>query len=127
MAVADGTSTSSSSSTTRELLLEPLYSSLLAEGSPTASLLNFTLEQHRPLGCTIEESLARVETTVDDLDLNQPSRKAQDTRLPYVFVSKVQPKSYAQAAGLQVGDVIVGSSGLFGTVEDVTHAGIDKM
>jgi len=59
----------------------------------------FLLSEHRPLGCTIEESLAPND--------------------PYVFVSHLQEGGFAAQAGLAVGDVIVGVTGLFGELEHV--------
>ena len=44
----------------------------------------FVLEEHRPLGCTVEESLAQEDA---------------------VFVTSVKAGGFAEAAGLQVGDV----------------------
>jgi predicted metalloprotease with PDZ domain len=79
--------------------------------SDATSRLNFTLTNHVPLGCIIDESLA-VSSSSERL----------------VFISQIKDQSNAQAAGLQVGDVIVGVSSLFGTlVENVTFAGIEKM
>jgi S1-C subfamily serine protease len=73
---------------------------------PDAELTSMVLLPHRPLGCTVEESLAGDE---------------------HVFVQKVFPNSLAEQAGLRVGDVIVGVSDLFGTVVDVTGAGIERV
>ncbi|GKY92311.1 hypothetical protein MPSEU_000202200 [Mayamaea pseudoterrestris] len=105
-----------------ELIAEPSYASLLTsksfDGTSSPALLNFTLHQHRPLGCTIEESLAACD---------ERSGSMADNVMPFVFVSKVQPQGYAHQAGLQVGDVIVGTSGLFGDVIDVTRAGMNKI
>jgi hypothetical protein len=71
-------------------------------------LVNVTLTKHRPLGCIVEESVALTNT------------------LPHlVFVASVSPNGHAAKAGIQVGDVIVAMSGLFGQVESVLGQGID--
>ena len=80
-----------------------------------AQLLELSIFPHRPLGCTVEESLAALE---------QSSSSAHN----YVFVSKVVPGGNAEHAGLQTGDVLVGLSGLFdGEIMDVAHVGVEKM
>ena len=72
-----------------------------------ASFLELELASHKPsLGCTAEESLALG---------------------AYVFVSKVVPDGNADMAGVKVGDVIVGATGLFGELEDVCGLGIEKV
>jgi hypothetical protein len=120
----------SDSNNNHETIAEPSYTSLLTSTCNSSSngampvLLNFTLAEHRPLGCTIEESLA---ASIDGNEPQGESINSQNQGLPYVFVSKVQPESLAQIAGLQVGDVVVGTTGLFGQILDVTLAGIDKM
>lgn len=79
----------------------------LLEGSET--LLLTLNDGHRPMGCTIEESLA-------------------DGK--YVFVSSVTPGGFADEAGLKHGDVITGLSDVFSEdqgIKDVTFAGIEKM
>jgi hypothetical protein len=73
---------------------------------PGAEFLEFVLSPHRPLGCTVEESLA-------------------DTR--HIFVTKVAVQGYAGQAGLLPGDVVVGVTNLFGALTDVTGVGIDKV
>jgi hypothetical protein len=73
---------------------------------PNAEFLEFVLSPHRPLGCTVEESLA-------------------DTR--HIFVTKVTGEGFAGQAGLLPGDVIVGVSDLFGVLTGVTGLGIDKV
>jgi S1-C subfamily serine protease len=75
-----------------------------------AEYLEFELFPHRPLGCTVDESLA---VTTDKRE--------------YVFVSKVNPGGNAEKAGLRTGDVIVGITGIFGDFEDVGGEGIDKV
>jgi len=58
-----------------------------------AQFLDLTLSPHRPLGCTVEESLGEG---------------------GYVFVSKVNEDSYGARGGLEVGDVLVACSNIFG-------------
>jgi hypothetical protein len=67
-----------------------------------------TLVEHRPMGCIVEESLA---TTVTGT----------------VFVASVKQGGNAALAGVVPGDVIVGITGLFGELEDVSGMGIDKV
>jgi len=71
---------------------------------PDADYEAFKLLPHRPLGCTVEETLGEGD---------------------HVFVSKVKSDSIAEKAGIQVGDVIVGVSGLFGEVQGVSGLGLD--
>jgi S1-C subfamily serine protease len=75
-----------------------------------AEMLELNLEEHRPLGCTVEEALGK---GCEKL----------------VFVSKIVPGGCAAQAGMQVGDVVVGVSSLLGHdgMEDVTRAGIDRV
>jgi hypothetical protein len=73
---------------------------------PDAEFLEFVLSPHRPLGCTVEESLA-------------------DAR--HIFVTKVTLEGYSGVAGLLPGDVIVGVTDLFGDLTDATGLGIDKV
>jgi hypothetical protein len=73
---------------------------------PNAEFLEFLLSPHRPLGCTVEESLA-------------------DAR--HIFVTKVAEAGFSGRAGLLPGDVIVGVTDLFGALTDVTGLGIDKV
>lgn len=71
-----------------------------------AEYIDMKVLPHRPLGCTVEESLAGG---------------------GHVFVSKVVEGGYAEQAGIQVGDVIVGVTGIFGDFQDVRGLGIDEM
>jgi hypothetical protein len=73
---------------------------------PSAEFKEFVLSPHRPLGCTVEESLA-------------------DAR--HIFVTKVVAEGFSGRAGLLPGDVIVGVTDLFGALTDVTGLGIDKV
>jgi hypothetical protein len=75
----------------------------LAEG---AVLEELTMMPHRPMGCTVEESLAGGR---------------------HVFVAKLTEGGNADMAGLLLGDVIVGLTGIFGDLEDVSGLGLDKI
>jgi predicted metalloprotease with PDZ domain len=78
------------------------------EAFPTAQFYNFDMPEHRPLGCTIEETL--------------------DPTEEYVFVSKVVPGGFADQAGIQIGDVVVAVTGLFGDVTTIVlESGVEKM
>mmetsp|Transcript_32324 Transcript_32324/g.68352 ORF Transcript_32324/g.68352 Transcript_32324/m.68352 type:complete len:306 (-) Transcript_32324:291-1208(-) len=70
----------------------------------------FELKEHKPLGCSVEESLA-----------NEPDGAK------YVFVAEVTRGGNADLAGLKVGDVIVQLSGTFDEVVDVNGLGIEKI
>jgi len=97
-------STVSSSSTTST-------TTSLFHNDPIVAVHTLTLKEHRPLGCTVEESLA-----------------VEDDQA--VFVASVKEGGFAHLAGLQVGDVIIGVTGLFGGEEiiDESVAGrIDKV
>ena len=103
----------------QETVVEELY--------PSAELVTLDIRKHRPLGCTVEESLAKVEegeNENDDLDNNDNSIS---NRFPPVFVSKVTEDGYAEQAGIKVGDVVVAVTGLFGDLEVVAGLGVDKM
>ena len=81
------------------------------KGSLAGSKLHeYILREHKPLGCSVEESLA-----------NEPDNAK------YVFVADVAKGGYAARAGLREGDVIVQLSGTFDEVVDVAGLGIDKM
>lgn len=73
-------------------------------------LLEYELADHKPLGCSVEESLA------DEPDGSK-----------YVFVAEVTHAGNAAKAGLKEGDVIVQLSGTFNEVVDVTGLGIEKI
>jgi len=74
---------------------------------PEANFVTSILDDHVPLGCTVEESLHE-----DD---------------DYLFISKVTAESHAERAGLKVGDVIVGVTGLFGEMEVTIDADVEKI
>mmetsp|Transcript_4388 Transcript_4388/g.7682 ORF Transcript_4388/g.7682 Transcript_4388/m.7682 type:complete len:304 (+) Transcript_4388:156-1067(+) len=71
----------------------------------------FKLKEHKPLGCSVEESLA------DEPD-----------GAKYVFVAEVHKGGNAEKAGLRIGDVIVQLSGTVDEeVVDVAGLGIEKI
>jgi len=72
--------------------------------------LTFALNEHKPMGCTAEESLV----------------KAEDGS-KHVFISKVIQGGNADMAGVEVGDVIVGVSGSFEDVFEVIGTGLDRV
>lgn len=74
------------------------------------STFDLELSEHKPLGCTVEESLA------PEPDASTP-----------VFVAKVVEGGHAEKAGIEVGDVILGVSGVFDEVEDVSNADLDRV
>jgi S1-C subfamily serine protease len=73
-----------------------------------AEVVELSLTEHRPLGCTVEESLGKKYGNL-------------------VFCSKVTPGGFAEKAGVQPGDVFLGISGMFDALEDVTSAGIERV
>lgn len=75
-----------------------------------AVLLEYELTEHKPLGCSVEESLA-----------------AEPDGAKYVFVAEITRGGNAVKGGLKEGDVIVQLSGTFDEVVDVTGLGIEKM
>eukprot|EP00977_Amphora_coffeiformis_P026337 scaffold25720_cov156-Amphora_coffeaeformis.AAC.4 len=83
-------------------------SSMEAEFLQDAEILELSMQDHRPLGCTVEESLGK-------------------RYGPLVFCSKVTPSGFAEQAGIRQGDVFLGLSDMFGGIEDVTQTGIDRV
>lgn len=82
---------------------------------PTARVQNIEFEQncHKPLGCTAEECLDVLESESD---------------AKHVFVSKIVKGGNAALAGIQLGDVIVGVSSIFGDeLENVYGVGLDRV
>lgn len=73
-----------------------------------AEIVELSLPEHRPLGCTVEESLGKKYGNV-------------------VFCTKVTPGGFAEKAGVRAGDVFLGVSGMFEELENVTTAGIDRV
>jgi predicted metalloprotease with PDZ domain len=98
------TSTTLNSTSSDEALL---IMDKVKEVFPSGTILTMELAEHRPLGCTVEESLNE-----DD---------------DYVFISKITEGGNAYKAGLQIGDVIVGVTGLFTDLAIVMDSGVDKM
>jgi hypothetical protein len=87
-----------------EVFLERVY-----EAYPNADIATIVLKEHKPLGCTVEESL--------DTN-NDPS---------VVFVSKIVEGGNAEKAGVKVGDVLIGVTGLFGEMTPTWQSGVEKM
>lgn len=81
----------------------------IQEVYPMAKIVTIELKEHKPLGCTVEESLDTQ---------NDPS---------VVFVSKIVGGGNAEKAGVLVGDVLVGVSGLFGEISPTWRSGVEKM
>lgn len=82
--------------------------------------LSLTLKQHKPLGCTVEESLSTSTSTT--------TTKQNNKSLHYVFVTKVVEGGHAAKAGILPGDVIIGVTDMFGQeTENVAGMGIDKV
>ncbi|KAG7346664.1 PDZ domain containing protein [Nitzschia inconspicua] len=100
--VVESANITSSSDDELRMLLEKVE-----EVFPQGEILTITMKDHRPLGCTIEESL----NEEDD----------------YVFISKITEGGNADKAGLRVGDVVVGVTGLFGELTIVMDSGVEKI
>lgn len=90
----DGSPEEEPTTTTTTLFFANDDSPLLQQTGTESLVLE--LKQHKPMGCTVEESLA---------DRN------------ILFVSSVVSGGNADTTGLRVGDVLSGMTGLFGTVE----------
>jgi len=88
----------------------PVVNDKLQETNEKHKILDFVLYEHKPLGCTAEESLA----------------PEPDMRTP-VFVSKVVDGGNAEKAGIAVGDVILGITGVFDEMEDVTYSNLERV
>ena len=72
--------------------------------------MQIDLTEHKPLGCSVEESLAE-----------EPNGEK------YVFVVDVVEGGNAEKAGIKVGDVIVQITGTFDECVDVTGLGIERV
>lgn len=104
--------TEGDSSTPEQLKNSTLDGSAL---NVTPKTIDVLLKDHKPLGCTIEESL------VPSPDLLRPEY------LP-VIISKLVSGGNAENAGLQVGDVIVGVSAVFGEeIQDSSSLGLYRL
>lgn len=68
------------------------------------------LRQHKPLGCTAEESL-----------------NPEENGTKHIFVSKVVEDGNANQNGILIGDVIVGVSGAFQDVVNVVESDLDRI
>jgi C-terminal processing protease CtpA/Prc len=93
--------------------------------------LSLTLKQHKPLGCTVEESLSSVAATTTDQKKSNKQKKKTES-LHYVFVTKVVEGGNACQAGILPGDVIIGVTATFGggptgAVENVAGLGMNKV
>mmetsp|Transcript_10709 Transcript_10709/g.15109 ORF Transcript_10709/g.15109 Transcript_10709/m.15109 type:complete len:326 (-) Transcript_10709:892-1869(-) len=77
---------------------------------PNAKISSIELLQHKPMGLTVEESLAT---------------DAEDVK--HVFVSKIVNDGNAHQFGIRLGDVIVGVTGSFDSVVDVIGSDLDKI
>lgn len=88
------------------------------DGSATSRIpktIDVLLRDHKPLGCTIEES------QVPSPDLFRADY------LP-IIISKLVAGGNAENAGLQVGDVITGVSAVFGEgIQDVSSLGLYRL
>ncbi|CAJ1947651.1 unnamed protein product [Cylindrotheca closterium] len=94
-----------------EATKEKVLDAMKQEFDDTALLVQYELSEHKPLGCTVEE------TVVQECN--------------YVFISKLVPGGFAAQAGLQVGDVLVATNGMFGNDDDelsiVVNSGVDQI
>ena len=77
---------------------------------PNIDILQYTLQTHKPLGCTAEQSLVE-----------------EDDGSKHVFVSKVKKDGNAAKAGIVEGDVIIGVTGSFDDVMIVTGLGLEDV
>jgi len=74
---------------------------------PNNEIFTIVMEDHVPLGCTVEESLHEE----DD----------------FIFISKLTKNGNAEKAGLKVGDVVVGVTGLFGELACTIDSDVEKI
>lgn len=74
---------------------------------PRAEILTITMDDHVPLGCTVEESLHEDDDSI--------------------FISKLTKGGNAEHAGLKLGDVIVGVTGLFGDIVSTIESDVEKI
>lgn len=110
MAVANATTEFQDEVAVLDDVLPPV-SAMVVPIFPDAEIIDFTLPEHKPLGCTVEESL----------DPEEADGSSQ------VFVSSVVPGGFAELAGIQEGDVIVGVTGTFGALANVAGTGLEKI
>jgi hypothetical protein len=90
--------------------------------SENNNIIDATLTDHKPLGCTVEESLAPY-----SFSSNKDEEVLIHEEAFPVFISKIVQGGHADQAGLQAGDVIVGISGVFDQLQDVSYDGIEKV
>ena len=80
---------------------------------PDSTILDIELEDHKPLGCTAEECLDVLES---------------ENGAKHVFISKIVEGGNAEKAGIELGDLIIGVSSIFGdTLENVNGVGLDRV
>lgn len=80
---------------------------------PDSIILEIGLEDHKPLGCTAEECL-------DVLEIENGAK--------HVFISKIVEGGNAEKAGIELGDLIIGVSSMFGdSLENVNGVGLDRV
>jgi len=108
---------------------------------PDATVLDFTLEKHKPLGCTVEESLAHpMEKHIFVTKVCYVEGIMLDWISIVIIVSltrvcllitrstlQLVDDGLAQTAGLQVGDVLLAVPGIFGDLTDVVGLGIEQV
>ena len=103
---------------------------------PDGELVTLVIKDHRPLGCTVEESLATPTKSDDESSKTKNIVKINDDDddevvslddAPAVFVSKVVEGGHAEQAGMEVGDVVIGVTGLFGNVMAVSGFDIERV
>ena len=115
--------------------IDATLQSIIDDLYPNSELVTLVIQDHRPLGCTVEESLAT--TSSDESNKTKNIVKINDDDddddlislddAPAVFVSKVVEGGYAEQAGIKVGDVIIGVTGLFGNVMAVSGFDIERV
>lgn len=115
--------------------IDATLQSIIDDLYPNGELVTLVIQDHRPLGCTVEESLAT--TSSDESNKTKNIVKINDDDddddlislddAPAVFVSKVVEGGYAEQAGIKVGDVIIGVTGLFGNVMAVSGFDIERV
>ncbi len=106
---------------------------------PDATKVDFILALHKPLGCTVDESLAPEVNGVRHVFVSKvtneklPVERINSWHLIFSVVitfyfrcfGQVTEGGFAEAAGIRVGDVITGLSGLFGDRTNVGGLGLE--
>lgn len=127
----ESTSSSSTEETLFDLLTSPETKQLLS--MPGCSVVDVTLEDHRPLGCVVEESLASPPWTTlsktpnSALPLVLKPKDGSNSGNTLVFVATVHAGGAAALSGIRPGDVICGVSSVMDSalLQDVTGSGMD--